>query len=232
MLRISILLLAATLGSAQLASAQQVTKPRSPTDRLPRPAGVTALQHQDGTILLTWQAIAGAVSYKVTRSVPPAGGTTLKLPHPSDTQYVDRDVKAGSYYYYVVSAVNEANIEGMKAGASLKALTATAATSARASDPETDPGSEGSTEIPVPPPAGVVARPYPYHTPTVDWQSSVQGGPVHRRTPGSHRLCGGGPESRVADGSRSPNRQGMALLPDGGQEPAAVRVSPVSGNGD
>ena len=124
---------------------------------------------------MAWQAIAGAVGYNVTRSVPPAGGTRLTLPNPSDTQYVDRDVKSGSYHYYVVSAVNEANIEGMKAGTSLMAVTATAATPARAPDPETDPGSEGPTQTPVPPPAGVVARPYPYHTPTVSWQSSIQG---------------------------------------------------------
>ncbi len=61
MLRISILLLTATLGSAELATAQEVTKPRSPTDRLPKPAGFTALQQPDGTILVAWQGVPGAV---------------------------------------------------------------------------------------------------------------------------------------------------------------------------
>jgi hypothetical protein len=177
--RVSLLLLAAALGSAGLASSQEVTKPRSTTERLPRPAGVTAMQQRDGTILLAWQPVAGALSYKVTRSVPPAGATRLTLPAPSDTQYVDRDVKAGSTYYYVVSAVNDAGIEGLRAGtAPVTATLSSTSTTAMAlmdPDPGSDTGSEGTAQTPVAPPTDVVAKPYPYRTPTVRWQSSVQG---------------------------------------------------------
>jgi len=39
------------------------------------------------------------------------------LPNEADTQYVDRDIKPGSTYYYLVSAVNEAGVSGMKMSA-------------------------------------------------------------------------------------------------------------------
>jgi len=178
-LRVPLLLLTAALVSAGLASGQEVTKPRSTTDRLPKPAGVTAEQQRDGTILVRWQPVAGALSYKVTRSVPPAGATRLTLPAPSDTQYVDRDVKAGSTYYYLVSAVNGAGIEGLRAGtAPVTATLSSTSTTAMAlgdPDPALDTGSEGTAQASVAPPTDVVAKPYPYRTPTVRWQSSVQG---------------------------------------------------------
>jgi hypothetical protein len=178
-LRVSLLLLTAALGLAGLASGQEVTKPRSTTDRLPEPAGVTAEQQRDGTILVRRQPVAGALSYKVSRSVPPAGATRLTLPAPSDTQYVDRDVKAGSTYYYLVSAVNAAGIEGLRAGtAPVTATLGSTSTTAMAlmdPDPESDTGSEGTAQTLVAPPTDVVAKPYPYRTPTVRWQSSVQG---------------------------------------------------------
>jgi hypothetical protein len=178
-LRVSLLLLTAALGSAGLASGQEVTKPRSTTDRLPKPAGATAAQQRDGTILVAWHPVAGAQSYKVTRSVPPAGATRLTLPAPSDTQYVDRDVKAGSTYYYLVSAVNDAGIEGLRSGTApvtaTLSSTSTAAMALMDADPDSETGSEGTPQTPVAPPSDVVARPYPYRTPTVRWQSSVQG---------------------------------------------------------
>ena len=39
------------------------------------------------------------------------------MPNEADTQYVDRDIKPGSTYYYLVSAVNEAGVSGMKMSA-------------------------------------------------------------------------------------------------------------------
>jgi hypothetical protein len=158
--------------------AQEVTKPLSTTGRLPKPSGVTAGQQADGTIRLVWQAVEGAASYKLSRSVPPGGATRIELPNPGDTQYVDRDVKVGSTYYYLVSAVNEAGIEGLRAGSAPVTATAGTATSLASPmepDVETDPGTEGTTQTAVPPPADVIARPYPYRTPTVRWTSSVQG---------------------------------------------------------
>ncbi len=177
MLKVSLLLLIAALGSAPLASGQEVTKPRSPADRLPKPPGVTAAQQRDGTILVVWPAMTGALGYKLVRSVPPTGATPLTLPAPSDTQYVDRDVKAGSTYYYVVSAVNGAGIEGLRAGTAPVTATLTPGATAALREPEaeTDPGTEGTAPTTVAAPTGVVARPFPYKTPTVSWQSSVQG---------------------------------------------------------
>jgi hypothetical protein len=177
--RVSLLLLTAALGSAGLASGQDVTKPRSTTERLAKPTGVMAEQRRDGTILVTWEAVPGALTYRVTRSVPPAAATRLTLPAPSDTQYVDQDVKAGSTYYYLVSAVNGAGIEGLRVGTApvTATLSSTSAPVAGLRDPNppSDTGSEDSAQTSVAPPTDVVAKPYPYRMPTVRWQSSVAG---------------------------------------------------------
>lgn len=167
MLRYSAILLSAlTLASAGPLSAQVITKPRSPTDRLPKPAGVSSAQEPDGRIRVVWRAVDGAVRYKLIRSVPPAASTALTLPNPSDTQYVDGDVKPGSYYYYVISAVNEAGIEGLKAGTSLKAT------------PVVAPADTTPALAPVPPPTNVAVKMYDYLQPKVSWQTSVPGSRV------------------------------------------------------
>lgn len=107
-------LVAAPLG---VASAQdEITKPTATTSRLPAPSPV-ARQIPDGRIEVRWSAVAGAAKYQLTRSVPPAGATPLSPPDPADTIYLDRDVKAGSTYYYVVGAVNESGQLGIKRGA-------------------------------------------------------------------------------------------------------------------
>ena len=63
----------------------------------------------------------------------------MTLPNPSDTVYVDLDVKPGSTYYYLVAAVNEAGLPGLKRGSAPVVATAPAATQ------------------PPPPPSGVKA---------------------------------------------------------------------------
>ncbi len=167
MLRYSAIVLSAvTLASAGALGAQEI-KPRStpgaPTDRLPRPAAVSAAQQPDGRIRVVWRAVDGAARYKVVRSVPPAVAASLTLPNPVDTQYVDNDVKAGSTYYYVVSAINEAGIEGMKGGASAKA-------SAVVAPADTTPPLAA-----VAPPTDVVVRMFDYLRPQVSWKNSVPG---------------------------------------------------------
>lgn len=95
----------------------QVTKPRvtpGPMDRLPAPAELMASQQADGSIRVVWKAVTGAVSYSMTRSVPPASAQQVELPKSPDTVYLDRDVRPGSSYYYLVSAVNESGIGGLK----------------------------------------------------------------------------------------------------------------------
>jgi hypothetical protein len=112
---------------------------------------------------VVWQAVDGASRYKVVRSVPPAVAATLTLPNPGDTQYVDTDVKAGSTYYYVVSGINEAGIEGMRAGASVKAAVVVA------------PVDTSPPLAAVAPPTDVVVRMFDYLRPQVLWKNSVTG---------------------------------------------------------
>src|SRR5215210_6171029 len=83
--------------------------------RLPAPATVSATQERDGRIRVVWSAVDGAVSYSVTRSVPPVPATTFRTAGP-DTQYVETNVKLGSTYFYTIAAVNEAGLAGLKRG--------------------------------------------------------------------------------------------------------------------
>jgi len=105
---------------SSLASAQDpTTKPTVDstvlTARLPAPKPA-ARQGADGRITVTWAAVEGAVQYRLWRSVPPAGTVAITLPNPQQPGYTDSDVRAGSTYYYLVAAVNEAGIEGLRAG--------------------------------------------------------------------------------------------------------------------
>jgi alpha-amylase len=65
---------------------------------------------------VSWAPIEGAVSYRMWRSVPPAPTAAVTLPNPQQNSYVDADVKSGSTYYYLVAGVNQAGIEGLRAG--------------------------------------------------------------------------------------------------------------------
>ena len=157
------LLSAVTLVSAVPLNAQDVVKPRSPTDRLPKPASFSASQQPDGRIRVVWRVVEGAVRYKLIRSVPPAPSAPITLPNASDTHYVDTDVKPGSTYYYVVSAVNEAGIEGLRAGTNPVTATSVA------------PVDTARPLAPVPPPTEAVVQMYDYLRPQVSWKNSVSG---------------------------------------------------------
>ena len=100
--------------SAARTSAQDI-KPQ--TSRLPAPATVSASQRSDGRIRVVWSSVDGAIKYRLIRSVPPEPIAPVALPDPSDTQYVDSDVKAGRTYYYEVAALNEAGTVGLKRSA-------------------------------------------------------------------------------------------------------------------
>jgi hypothetical protein len=88
-----------------------------PTSRLPAPEAIRATQLLNGSIHVVWNAVDGATRYHLTRSVPTVGAGTVAQPDPSDTVYVDPNVTAGKTYYYLVDAVNEAGITGLKIGA-------------------------------------------------------------------------------------------------------------------
>jgi hypothetical protein len=115
-------------------TAQEEVKPRTSTERLPAPNQVTASQIQpSGEIRVVWSAVDGAVRYSLTRSVPPAPAALVPLPDSPDTVYIDRDVKPGSTYYYLIGAINEAGITGLKKSAA--PVTAEAPIDTRVPDP-------------------------------------------------------------------------------------------------
>ena len=121
------------------AAQDPVVKPGTTTtlDRLPVPASVTARQLADGRIELRWNAVEGAARYEVWRSVPPGPQTVVMRPNPSDTTYIDSDIKVGSTYYYVVAAVTANGAIGLKAGSLPVKATIAVAPSLRPNEPGT-----------------------------------------------------------------------------------------------
>ena len=172
MLRSSVILLLAVIGAPAVPVVAQVTKPRTTAYRLPKPTSVAASQQPDGTILVVWSAVPEAASYKLFRSVPPDPMTRMDLPSPGDTQYVDTDVKAGSTYYYLVTAVNEAGSEGLRAGTSPVTVSGASGTLAAGGDTDIEPGGGGTAPATVSAPTNVLARPYPYMDTFVYWKTT------------------------------------------------------------
>ena len=106
-------------------STAQVDKPSSSAgERLPAPSKITATLVQEGRFIrVEWSAVDGATRYTLTRSVPPVPAAQVTLPNSPDTVYIDRDIRPGSSYYYLISAVNEAGIAGLKVSAPPVAVT-------------------------------------------------------------------------------------------------------------
>jgi hypothetical protein len=75
----------------------------------PTPGGLVAVSgnHQ---VKLTWNAVAGAASYNVKRSVVSGGPYSTIAASVTGTNYTDTAVTNGGTYYYVVSA-NSASVE-------------------------------------------------------------------------------------------------------------------------
>lgn len=69
-----------------------------------QPSGLSA-QSDDGQVLLSWNAIAGATSYNVKRA-PSSAGPYTNIAIVASTGYTDTNVNNGAVYYYVVSAEN------------------------------------------------------------------------------------------------------------------------------
>jgi subtilase family serine protease len=70
----------------------------------PVPTGVAAVA-ADGSVTVSWNASAGATSYKVKRSTTSGSGYSI-VGSPTGTSYVDGGLTNGTTYYYVVTAVN------------------------------------------------------------------------------------------------------------------------------
>jgi hypothetical protein len=109
------------------------------TYRLAAPATAIARQLPDGRIEVRWSRVAGAVTYRVTRSVPNLQPEQAITPDPRDTAYVDSDVKAGYSYYYVLAAVNDAGGIGLKRGAAPVNATLSAGTTTTTATPASSP---------------------------------------------------------------------------------------------
>lgn len=71
------------------------------------PTGVTAVAQTDGSILVSWNAVSGATSYKLERTNPSSPGVFTQTGGSlTATSYSDTDVEPGVAYGYRVSAVN------------------------------------------------------------------------------------------------------------------------------
>jgi pectate lyase/pectin methylesterase-like acyl-CoA thioesterase len=70
-----------------------------------QPKDFQAVAHE-GKVTLTWEAASDAASYHVKRSET-SGGTYETIKTTAEAFFEDEDVKDGTTYYYVVSAVNE-----------------------------------------------------------------------------------------------------------------------------
>jgi glycosidase len=66
----------------------------------------------NGSVDMSWSAVAGASSYAIYRSPVTAGGYELVGTAPSGTTFTDTTVNNGTRYYYVVRAVDAAGNEG------------------------------------------------------------------------------------------------------------------------
>lgn len=60
----------------------------------------------DSKVNLTWGAVTEATSYTVKRSTTAGGPYTTIATDITDTSYTDTDVKNGTTYYYIISALN------------------------------------------------------------------------------------------------------------------------------
>jgi fibronectin type 3 domain-containing protein len=78
------------------------------------PAIVTGVAAMSGnsTVALIWNAVNGATSYNVKRSLTSGSGYTTIAGGVTATSYSDTGLSNGTTYYYVVSAVNAAVGEG------------------------------------------------------------------------------------------------------------------------
>jgi fibronectin type 3 domain-containing protein len=80
------------------------------------PPDNVAASSATGAINVSWDSVPGASSYKVYKSTPPSD-TYTSIATTTSQSYDDTNVTEGPTYYYKVSAVNIANIEGSQSAA-------------------------------------------------------------------------------------------------------------------
>src|SRR5262245_23066712 len=94
----------ALLGVFSLAASAQLADAAG----LAVPTGVEAHPASSGSIVVIWDAAAGATSYNVYRSTTPGGEGTTRIGSTTTTSYTDTGLTGGppTLYYYKVAAVN------------------------------------------------------------------------------------------------------------------------------
>jgi hypothetical protein len=75
------------------------------------PTGLAVSGVTTASVSLSWNAVAGAASYKVYRA-PSAGGTFAQVGTSETTAYTDGGLSPGAVWYYKVSAVNAVGESG------------------------------------------------------------------------------------------------------------------------
>jgi hypothetical protein len=74
---------------------------------LPAPGGLAAMPG-DGSVRLSWSAVAGASGYKLERGAAAGGPFTTVAPTQTATTYLDKGLTNGTAYFYAVSATSVA----------------------------------------------------------------------------------------------------------------------------
>ncbi|MDR2743440.1 MAG: fibronectin type III domain-containing protein, partial [Treponema sp.] len=76
----------------------------------PAPSTITATQRSSSSILVLWDSVLGATSYKVYRSegLYPYNSMYTLVGSPTETSYTDTGLSPSTIYYYKVSAVGSA----------------------------------------------------------------------------------------------------------------------------
>ncbi|MDR3171433.1 MAG: fibronectin type III domain-containing protein [Treponema sp.] len=80
-------------------------QPDTPAPALGAPYGLTAVGQSKSSIQVTWNAVTGASSYKISRSSS-STGTYTQTGTSTTTSYTDTGLTASTVYYYKVAAVN------------------------------------------------------------------------------------------------------------------------------
>ncbi|MDR3122963.1 MAG: fibronectin type III domain-containing protein [Treponema sp.] len=84
------------------------------------PVGVRARIAVNGNVIVTWDAVSNASSYKMFRSLNASSGFNEKAAGIAETTYTDTDLLEGTTYYYKVSALN---ISGESSQSALASIT-------------------------------------------------------------------------------------------------------------
>jgi len=78
----------------------------TPPLQLPPPSVNDPVQNPDGSVTLTWDALDGAIEYRVQRALVDQADQFAALASSTEATITDADVAAGTTYFYRVAGVN------------------------------------------------------------------------------------------------------------------------------